>query len=226
MIALPARPPIANLSPPKSFIYLTRTHVLARALSRQLVSIKLAAKLALRPSAADVVTKGILPTECCAKDRSSGEYVVRGGRSIDWGLLPARRELERERVRDSLREWVAGVAVKVVQERGREAEIEDEAEGQIKRYGRVKSLVRRFTRCAGSNNSNWEKGSSPGASRARHERLRRRSKARVPWGRPEPNRDPTRAYVLSMRKFWENMAGKGPGTTGAMIPQPAFISVR
>ena len=61
---LPNRPSISTLRPPRALILLSRTHVLARSLSRRLVSVRLNHNLSRRPSASSLVERSILPREC------------------------------------------------------------------------------------------------------------------------------------------------------------------
>ncbi|KAI9712734.1 MAG: hypothetical protein M1820_001356 [Bogoriella megaspora] len=110
---LPFRPPLSALLPPTSTIYLTTTHVAARTLSRALVAIKLNRCLSRRPSAASLIDKGVLPRECYAKaGRGAMEGEV-GLLGVGWGIVEARRKVEKERVKDGLRVWIGRMAGRI-----------------------------------------------------------------------------------------------------------------
>ncbi|KAF2239749.1 hypothetical protein EV356DRAFT_499967 [Viridothelium virens] len=132
-VRLPARPPLSSLLPPSSTIYLTTTHVAARTLSRALVAIKLNRCLSRRPSAASLIDKGVLPKECFVREKAAGgDEAVRSG--VAWGIVEARRRVERERVKDGLRVWVGRMAGKI-------------QSGRVERTGcGVWSMVWRFSR--------------------------------------------------------------------------------
>ncbi|KAK2627077.1 hypothetical protein QTJ16_003043 [Diplocarpon rosae] len=122
--SLPLRPSLAELMAHR--IYVTRTTLAARNLGWNLISIKLNRRLLRRPSAEELVGRGVLPREC----------VVRG---MAPGLVETKRRVERERVKDVLRGWVGEW-----RRRGAETcEGEREAEGQ--RID-VRRMARRFTR--------------------------------------------------------------------------------
>ena len=90
---LPARPPLSTLSPPAGTIYMNRTHIIARAISRSLISIRLSRCLTHRPSTHDLVSRSILPQEC-----ATGLYAS----SISPSLIQARRSLTRSTLKDKL----------------------------------------------------------------------------------------------------------------------------
>lgn len=91
--SLPTRPTISSLSPPNATIYLTRTHLIARHISRSLVSIRLSRSLNQRPTAYDLVSRCILPQEC-----APGLFAS----SISPSLIQARRSLTRSSLKDKL----------------------------------------------------------------------------------------------------------------------------
>ena len=62
--SLPHRPSIDTLRPPQAWIFLSRTHVLARTVSRSLISVRLNHNLSRRPPADSLVERAILPREC------------------------------------------------------------------------------------------------------------------------------------------------------------------
>ena len=97
---LPQRPPLSSLQPPVATIYLTRTHLAARKLSRSLLCIRLQRGLARRPKASTLVSQNILPSECCSL-RRSGEVIW--GAGVAGALVERKRKLEREQMKASLR---------------------------------------------------------------------------------------------------------------------------
>ncbi|KAI9800955.1 MAG: hypothetical protein M1833_003092 [Piccolia ochrophora] len=193
---LPLRPALSSLHPPTSTIYLTRTHLAARALSRSLISIRLNRSLSRRPPVATLVTHNILPPECCRPDPRTGEVVY--GSGLAPSLVGARRSVERERVKDRLRTWVGERR----RERGKEvAEArgwvaagggweEEEEEGARGRES-VRSLVRRF------------------AGRARGLERRENRWDRAVRERKGGRDPPPRAHVLGLRRFWERVGKEG-----------------
>ncbi|KAI9826568.1 MAG: hypothetical protein M1832_006164 [Thelocarpon impressellum] len=170
------RPSLSSLAPPTSTIYLTRTHLAARALSRSLVAIRLNRSLSRRPSAVSLVKSNILPRECCGPD---GGYGVGAG-CISPALIGARRSVERERVKDRLRQQQVGAAKgrELAQNRGWLAAEDADREKERERPS-VRHLAARFTR--------WGRG-----------RDRDGRKRAVEMG-------PPRAKVLGLRRFWEGV---------------------
>lgn len=101
---LPQRPQLYTLQPPTRSIYLTRTHVAARRLHWALVSIRLNQRLSRRPRLSTLVSKNIVPKECCRRDRTSGEFVW--GAGLAGALVHRKRNVEREHVKAGLRVWL------------------------------------------------------------------------------------------------------------------------
>lgn len=91
--SLTARPTLSSLSPPNATIYLNRTHLVARHISRSLVSIRLSRSLNQRPTAHDLVSRSILPQEC-----ATGLFAS----PISPSLIQARRKLTRSSLKDKL----------------------------------------------------------------------------------------------------------------------------
>ncbi|TVY19877.1 hypothetical protein LARI1_G001742 [Lachnellula arida] len=132
--SLPLRPSLAQLMAHR--IYITRTTLAARHLGRNLIKIKLNRSLLKRPSKEELVGRGVLPREC----------VVEG---LAPGLVEVKRRVERERVKDTLREWVGEW-----RRRGWESRKGEEVRPDVGR------LVRRFARDRdrdreGGKNSRW-----------------------------------------------------------------------
>ena len=180
---LPHRPSLSSLLPPQSTIYLSTTHVLARHLSRQLVSIRLNRNLSRRPSATSLVKSNILPEECCKCDKITGE-VVWGGR-VAPGLVGVKRKIEKEKVKDGLRAWLERKAAKMKAEEGK-SESAPETEMLS-----VRKLIQKFTTS--------RKSSSDGTL----------SRWGVRWDSRASN-EPTRAHVYGLRRFWEGLAKGHP----------------
>lgn len=63
-IALARRPSKSSISPPNSWIWLSKTNVLSRQISKSLIRIRLSHNLELRPSPHDLVQRAILPSSC------------------------------------------------------------------------------------------------------------------------------------------------------------------
>ncbi|KAI9847504.1 MAG: hypothetical protein M1837_002405 [Sclerophora amabilis] len=193
-LSLSLRPSFSSLRPPISTIYLSRTHLAARFISRRLISHRLNRSLSRRPSASDLVDYNILPAECCAHNRATGE-VMWGCGGVAPGLVDARRKFERERVKDRLRGWLLGQqggkqrGLCVAEERGwvRSREAED-----AERRPDVRSLAQRFARRAKT--GGIEKAGAGGNGGERH---------------------PTRAYVSRLKRFWERVGREGGSTAVA-----------
>ncbi|KIV91992.1 hypothetical protein PV10_06474 [Exophiala mesophila] len=62
--ALSRRPPKSTLSPPNSWIWLSKTNVLSRQISKSLIRIRLSHNLEHRPSPIYLVERAILPSTC------------------------------------------------------------------------------------------------------------------------------------------------------------------
>lgn len=107
MLTSPARPSLADLM--ARHIFLTHTTVVSRQLARSLVSIRLARRLAARPSPEALAQRCVLPAECVP---GAG-----GPAAIAPALVARRRAVERERVKDGLRRWVGSVWMGEVRER-------------------------------------------------------------------------------------------------------------
>ena len=125
----PSRPSLADLI--ARHIFLTHTTVVSRKLARSLVAIRLARRLAVRPSPEVLVERCVLPPECIPGQDGPGKVAP--------AIVAKKRAVERERVKDGLRRWVGAVW---------ERRVKEKAEG-IKRWeervgvGRVWRL-RRF----------------------------------------------------------------------------------
>jgi len=144
------------------------------------VRIKLSRHLSLRPElGALLVTQNILPKECCTHDALTGRLRYGGG-AVAPALVGVRRRVEMEKVRDSLRRWLAGR--KIMSQARAQAQSEEDAllVSQLS-DGYVRRLVRRF--------AHWE------GARAVNKRI--------------DVCGPPRAGVLGLRRFWEGVARRG-----------------
>ncbi|KAF1736046.1 hypothetical protein CRV24_004980 [Beauveria bassiana] len=110
-------------------IFLTHTSVVSRRLARSLVSIRLSRRLAARPSPEALVERAVLPPECVP-----GMATVH----VVPGLVAKRKAIEKERVKDGLRRWIAAKWRGEVQEREEMVRHHDEVRG----VGRVWRLTR------------------------------------------------------------------------------------
>ena len=228
-LCLPLRPPLSSIAPPQGTIWLNRTHILARRVSRSLIAIRLNHNLSprTRPSATDLVARAILPSEClknhsCSttipspaylqsrhdlskarlrtslkhklSDRPSLDLLIQQNiipaeaRLLSPGILAKRRKIIRELLKDGLRAWV--------ESRGITAQKRKSEEQDLLERKTVKGLVRNISR-------RYSNEQSVGGS-AHEKKL-----ARQKWGREAEIkkrlevRQPTRAHVLSLRRFWE-----------------------
>ncbi|KAL6854752.1 hypothetical protein ACO1O0_005877 [Amphichorda felina] len=124
----PTRPSLADLI--ARSIFLTKTTVVSRRLGRSLVSIRLARRLAARPSVEALVERAVLPKECVP-----GMAPVHVAPTI----VQRKKAVERERVKDTLRRWIEGKWRGEVREREESQRRWEESRG----VGRVWRL-RRF----------------------------------------------------------------------------------
>ncbi|KAK2599559.1 hypothetical protein N8I77_011302 [Diaporthe amygdali] len=95
LLTSPSRPTLKDLM--HRSIFMTKTTVVSRRLSRSLTAIRLSRRLAARPEPETLVARSVLPPEC-----------VPFG-SVAPGLVAKKRAVEREQVRDGMRRWVGGV---------------------------------------------------------------------------------------------------------------------
>ncbi|KAI6091440.1 hypothetical protein F4821DRAFT_185153 [Hypoxylon rubiginosum] len=132
---LTSRPTLAELI--ARHIFLTHTTLISRRLARNLVAIRLSRRLPLRPSAASLVERGVLPPE-----------VVEG--SVAPGLVAKKRAVEKERLKDNLRRWVGAVWRGEVRERSEGIRKCDERVG-VGRVWRLRKFWERVGRDGGGN---------------------------------------------------------------------------
>lgn len=116
-------------------IFLTHTTVVSRRLGRSLVSIRLSRRLASRPDAETLVRRGVLPRECLPGSPGA----------VAPALVARRGQLERARVRDEMKRWVAAVFAREVEARQRGVRLWEQRAG----VGRVWRLRRFWEKMAG-----------------------------------------------------------------------------
>ncbi|KAL2395239.1 hypothetical protein ABEF95_012891 [Exophiala dermatitidis] len=90
-IALARRPSKSSISPPNSWIWLSKTNVLSRQISKSLIRIRLSHSLEHRPSARDLVERAILPSSC------SGYWSP-----VSPALIQSHRAVQRRKLMDGL----------------------------------------------------------------------------------------------------------------------------
>lgn len=248
---LPQRPSLDTLRPPNRSIYLTRTHLLARSISRSLITIRLNRNLSHRPDSQELVGRGILPRECTSYDSPISPALIskrqsfvrervrnalgrklrrrpsvaslvewnilpeecarKGGNAVAPGLVERRRRVIREVLKDGLRVWVQRQAV-LMQRR-------KEEEGEKEKVG-VKGLVRRFTTRSLDEAREAECGVKELQTQKRRAQRRWGSEVEIVrrWEERRPGihkgvedgnnggcRQPTRAHVLGLKRFWEGV---------------------
>ncbi|KAF4966229.1 hypothetical protein FSARC_6114 [Fusarium sarcochroum] len=130
----PTRPSLADLI--ARSIFMTHTTIVSRRLARSLVSIRLSRRLAARPSAASLVERSVLPKEC-----------VPGMASVHVApaIVAKKKAIEKERVKDGLRQWIASRWKREVKERQNGIRRWEESRG-IGRVWRLRRFWERVSR--------------------------------------------------------------------------------
>lgn len=251
-IALARRPSKSSISPPNSWIWLSKTNVLSRQISKSLIRIRLSHNLEHRPSPFDLVQRAILPSTCTSYSSPVSPALIQSqqviqrlklmdglGRklerrpsvnslvsmnimpeecvrqSVSPAIVATRRKVIRESLKDGLRAWVEGRAI---QAQKRKADEMDASERIT-----VKSLVRRFAarKLALEARENNVGGADPVAMEKR--RAQARWGREVEWAKRDEERraatdaangacaQPTRAHVLGLKKFWEDVIRAAAG---------------
>lgn len=228
------RPARAALAPPHAQIWLNKTHVLSRSISRSLVKIRLGHSLEIRPTIQALKDKAILPAyitvlspvlaQCQRsvyhnrlKDGLCRKLTRRPSINslVSLNILP--EECARQMVSPALverRRRVMKEALKDhlkawIENRGLRAQRQKAIELDAEEKKTVKALARKLTaRCA---IKDAQHSSSP--------MTKERKRAQAPWGRSLTNHvkkerttwdgadcpHPTRAHVRGMRLFWEGV---------------------
>lgn len=96
-LSLRRRPSLDSIRPPRAWIFLSRTHVLARTVSRSLVSVRLNHNLSRRPPVGSLVDRAILPRECTSYSSPISPVLIQSHQAISRERLKAGlgRKLER-----------------------------------------------------------------------------------------------------------------------------------
>ncbi|KAK5444343.1 hypothetical protein LTS15_010458 [Exophiala xenobiotica] len=90
-IALARRPLKSTISPPNSWIWLSKTNVLSRQISKSLIRIRLTHNLERRPSPHDLVERAILPSTCTTYSSL-----------VSPALIQSQQAVQRRRLKDGL----------------------------------------------------------------------------------------------------------------------------
>ncbi len=95
--ALEQRPSKASISPPNAWIWLSKTNVLSRQISKSLIRIRLSHNLEHRPKAHDLVARAILPLACTAYSGLVSPALIQSRQAVEKQKLKAGlcRKLER-----------------------------------------------------------------------------------------------------------------------------------
>ncbi|KAK6371232.1 hypothetical protein LTS17_008963 [Exophiala oligosperma] len=235
-VALARRPLKSSISPPNSWIWLSKTNVLSRQISKSLVRIRLSHNLEHRPSPRDLVDRSILPSTCTTYSSLVSPALIQSRQAVERRRLMdgLGRKLERrpsmnslislnimpeECARRNVSPAIVATRRKVIREslkdglrawvegRGLQAQKRKADELEAAEGNTVKTLVRRFA-----------------ARKLALERAEKIDTAR--WGREmemarqaEEKRElanggcvhPTRAHVLGLKKFWEGVIRAAAG---------------
>jgi hypothetical protein len=226
------RPSRRDLAPPNASIWLSRTHVLSRSISRSLVRIRVSHALSMRPPAADLMRRGVLP---------------RGYSVVSPGLMAASLDVQRRRVRDVVgrklerRPSVGNLvqrhilpeecgrpgAVSPVLVEARKGVMRERLKDRLRRWveGRavvaqrernsdevvalaegvsVRALVRRL-QARRERVEMSERGSGSHCVAAEKKRAQRAWGAEAEKERLRARNQPTRAHVLGLKRFWEGV---------------------
>jgi hypothetical protein len=81
-ILLARRPSKASISPPNSWIWLSKTNVLSRQISKSLIRIRLSHNLEHRPSPFDLVQRAILPSVCTTYSSHVSPVLIQSQQAI------------------------------------------------------------------------------------------------------------------------------------------------
>ncbi|KIX05776.1 uncharacterized protein Z518_03748 [Rhinocladiella mackenziei CBS 650.93] len=90
-IALARRPLKSSISPPNSWIWLSKTNVLSRQISKSLIRIRLSHNLEHRPSPHELVERAILPSTCTSYSSP-----------VSPALIQSQQAVQRRRLMDGL----------------------------------------------------------------------------------------------------------------------------
>jgi len=86
-ILLTRRPSKSSISPPNSWIWLSRTNVLSRQISKSLIRIRLSHNLEHRPSPFDLVQRAILPSACTSYSSNVSPVLIQSQQAVQRSRL-------------------------------------------------------------------------------------------------------------------------------------------
>jgi F-box domain len=230
--ALEHRPSRASISPPNAWIWLSKTNVLSRQISKSLIRIRLSHNLEHRPHPQDLVARSILPASCTTYSSLVSPALIQSQQAVEKQRLKDGlcRKLERrpsvkslvsmqimpeECARRTISPTIFATRRKVIREnlkdglrawvegRGIQAQKRKADEMEASERSTVKSLAKRFT---AKILEEQESNNDPVF-------LEKKS-AQVRWARRKEERrisvnggcaQPTRARVLGLKRFWEGV---------------------
>ncbi|KAK5956840.1 hypothetical protein OHC33_002329 [Knufia fluminis] len=232
-LSLSKRKTKASISPPNAWIWLSKTNVLSRSISKSLIKIRLCHSLERRPSTKELVARAILPSYSAhvspllvQSQQSVYKNRLRDGLRrklerrpsvnslVSMNILPeecvkvspALVDARRRVIKESLKDGLrAWVETRGIKAQQRRAVELDESERRT-----VKALVRRLTARKLAEELDTQ------ANRTSMEKKR----AQARWGRALENQrikdetkaasqgaciHPTRAHVFGLKRFWESV---------------------
>lgn len=240
--ALEHRPSRASLSPPNAWIWLSKTNVLSRQISKSLVRIRLSHNLEHRPQAHELVARSILPSTCTTYSSLVSPALIQSHQAVEkaqkahklgrklerrpsvaslvsLNIMPeecarrtmsptifaTRRRIIREKLKDGLRAWIEGRGVQAQKRKADEMEATERST--------VRNLAKRFTARILEQQQD-----------TRDPVVLEKKRTQRKWGREvemarrkEERRansnggcaQPTRAHVLGLKRFWEDIIRAG-----------------
>ena len=225
--ALARRPSRAAISPPNAWIWLSKTNVLSKQISKSLCKIRLNHNLERRPKVQELVERAILPATCSTYSSTVSPALIQSHRAIQKQKLKdgLGRKLERRpsvhslvslnilpedakrgmsptilaKKRQIIRETLKDGLRAWVEGRGIQAQKRKADEMEFAERRSVKSLAQRFTAKRLAVESEDRRGCVD----------IEKKNAQARWGREleaaRRKEEPTRAHVLGMKRFWEGV---------------------
>ncbi len=86
-VLLSRRPSKSSISPPNSWIWLSKTNVLSRQISKSLIRIRLSHNLEHRPSPFDLVQRSILPSACTSYSSHVSPVLIQSQQAVQRSRL-------------------------------------------------------------------------------------------------------------------------------------------
>jgi hypothetical protein len=238
--ALIKRPSRASLAPPNAWIFLSKTNVISKQISKSLTKIRLGHNLERRPDVESLIARAILPAACTSYSSPVSPALIQShrivqrqrlkdglGRKLErrpdlsslvsMNILPEecaqrrmgpniwakRRQVIREDLKDTIRAWVQGRGIR---EQKRKA---DEIEFSERKT--VKSLAQRFMAkklavdletCTDRVSLEKRRAQARWGREVELDRCKEEWRLKANAGCPHP----TRAHVLGLKRFWENVS--------------------